>query len=51
MKWYDYDSPDYYIKYLGYPIYVTVQQRDSFIAALTAKIKAQVGFFMIRKIS
>ncbi|EPB86798.1 hypothetical protein HMPREF1544_06414 [Mucor circinelloides 1006PhL] len=50
MKWYDYSSPDY-IKYLGYPVYVTVQQRDSFIANITAKIKAQVDFFMIRRIS
>jgi hypothetical protein len=50
MKWYDYNSPDY-IKYLGYPIYVSVQQRDSFISDLTAKIKAQVDFFMTRKIS
>ncbi|CAO0793218.1 unnamed protein product [Mucor circinelloides] len=50
MKWYDCNSP-YYIKYLGYPIYVTVQERDSFIADLTTKIKAQVDFFMIRRIT
>lgn len=51
MKWYDNSSRDY-IKYLGYPtIYVTVQHRDSFIADITAKIKAQVDFFMVRRIS
>jgi len=50
MKWYDYDSSEY-IKYLGYPIFFTTQQRDAFIDDLTAKIEAQVNFFKIRKIS
>ncbi|KAK4510448.1 uncharacterized protein ATC70_011427 [Mucor velutinosus] len=50
MKWFDYSSPEY-IKYLGYPIYYTIQQRDCFIADLTAKIKAQVEFLKPRKIS
>ncbi|KAK4517759.1 uncharacterized protein ATC70_001103 [Mucor velutinosus] len=50
MKWFDYSSPEY-IKYLGYPIYYTKQQRDCFIADLTAKIKVQVEFLNPRKIS
>lgn len=50
MKWYDYNCPDY-IKYLGYPIYVTKQQRDVFIDELIGKIRAQVNFFKERKIS
>lgn len=50
MKWFDYSSPEY-IKYLGYPIFVTTQQRDCFVTDLIAKISAQVEAFKIRKIS
>lgn len=49
--YYDYNSSPGHIKYLGYSIYATVEQRDSFIADLIAKIKAEVDFFVIWKLS
>lgn len=48
INWYDYSYPDY-IKYLGYSIYVTNQQRDVLISELTGKIRAQVNFLKKEK--
>ncbi|CEP12727.1 hypothetical protein [Parasitella parasitica] len=48
MKRYDYSSPSY-IRYLGYPIFISLQQRDSISADFTTKIKAEMDFFINQK--
>ncbi|KAG2192331.1 hypothetical protein INT46_008857 [Mucor plumbeus] len=50
MKWYDNNSSGY-IKYLGYPIWFSIQQRDVYVSELTGHITSTAEMFSTRQIS
>ncbi|KAL9536427.1 hypothetical protein PS6_011909, partial [Mucor atramentarius] len=50
FQWYDSDSPSY-IKYLGYPIWFSIAQRDEFCQETLLKLQASLDSHMTRNIS
>jgi hypothetical protein len=49
MKWFDYSSTGY-VKYLGYPLWFSNEQRDIFVDKLSGKSQPPDNFYKIKNI-